>query len=294
MSNADLILMEYAEVPGSGGSNWTDQETLLLLEALEIFKGKEWDEIAEHVVTKTKEQCMLYFLQMPIFDSFLDGKEFSETPQKITQDLPETGTFDVPEEMDVDDNADGKESTDEKTFKKADANSSETGTKLADQSVSAKEDTMNPGEKTFKKADANSSCCNSLRAISEISPALQLATGHCFILPDPPSNLEDPTSNFSPCTGGECQGGASGTQNVNATDKDRSEREESALALEKERATFTSQKEHMELSNTKESFVEGLQAEVIILSYYVLQRSIIINIYYIYASISNLCFHNMG
>ncbi|XP_022682046.1 uncharacterized protein LOC111257196 [Setaria italica] len=206
----------------------------------------------------------------------------------------QTGTFDVPEEMDVDDNAEGKESTDGKTFKKADANSSETGTKLADQSVSAKEDTMNPGEKTFKKADANPSCCNSLRAISEISPALQLATGHCFILPDPPSNLEDPTSNFSPCTGGVCQGGAGGTQNVNATDKDRSEREESALALEKERATFTSQKEHMELSNTKESFVEGPQAEVIILSYYVLQRSIIINIYYIYASMSNLCVHNMG
>lgn len=147
MSKADFILMEYADVPGSGGSNWTDQETLLLLEALEIFKGKEWDEIAEHVATKTKEQCMLYFLQMPIFDSFLDGKEFSETPQKITQqDSAETDTFAVPEEMDVDDNAEGKESTDEKTLKKANVNSSETGTELANQSVSAKEDTMNQGD----------------------------------------------------------------------------------------------------------------------------------------------------
>jgi SWI/SNF related-matrix-associated actin-dependent regulator of chromatin subfamily C len=44
--------------------------------------------------------------------------------------------------------------------------------------------------------DAVTSCCKSLRAISEISPALQLATGHCFILPDPPSNLEDPTPEF--------------------------------------------------------------------------------------------------
>lgn len=136
--------MEYAEVPGSGGSNWTDQETLLLLEALEIFKGKEWDEIAEHVATKTKEQCMLYFLQMPIFDSFLDGEDFNKTPRKITeQDSAEAGTFDVSGEMGVDDNTEGKESTDEKTYKKANANSPETGTKLADQSVSAKEDTMN-------------------------------------------------------------------------------------------------------------------------------------------------------
>jgi len=80
MSKADFILMESAEVPGSGGSNWTDQETLLLLEALEIFKGKEWGEIAEHVATKTKEQCMLYFLQMPISEPFLDGEDFNETP----------------------------------------------------------------------------------------------------------------------------------------------------------------------------------------------------------------------
>ena len=44
--------------------------------------------------------------------------------------------------------------------------------------------------------DAVSSCHSSLRAISEISPALQLATEHCFILPDPPSDLKDPTSTF--------------------------------------------------------------------------------------------------
>ncbi|RLM74084.1 SWI/SNF complex subunit SWI3D-like [Panicum miliaceum] len=338
MSKTDFILMEYAEVPGSGGSNWTDQETLLLLEALEIFKGKEWDEIAEHVATKTKEQCMLYFLQMPIFDSFLDGEDFNETPQKITeQDSAETGTLGVPEDMDVGDNAEGKESTDEKTYKKANANSSETGTKLADQSVSAKENTMNLGDNdlvsssivdesnksslmdlanmkksadtdvsgeqasnivtgvlrstfeavghflgkddlgSFAEAgspvmalagflaslvehdDAVTSCCSSLRAISAISPALQLATGHCFILPDPPSNLKDLTSNYSPCTGGECQGGADGTRNVNDTDKDSSKREEGALTLEKEDA---SQKVHLELSNTEVPFVEGPQAEV--------------------------------
>ncbi|OEL20533.1 SWI/SNF complex subunit SWI3D [Dichanthelium oligosanthes] len=341
MSKADFILMEYAEVPGSGGSNWTDQETLLLLEALEIFKGKEWDEIAEHVATKTKEQCMLYFLQMPIFDTFLDGADFNETPLKITeQDSAETGTFDVPKEMDVDDNAERKGSTDEKAYMKANANSSETGTKLADQSVSAEEGTMNSGNNDLvassivdeskksslmdpankKKADdtdvsgehtpnfvidvlrstfeavghilgkedlgsfaeagnpvmalaaflaslverddAITSCCSSMRAISEISPALQLATGHCFILPDPPSNLKDFTSTFSPCIGTKCQGGADGTQNANDTDKDSSKREESALALEKENDTFTSQKEHVELSNAKESFGEGPQMDV--------------------------------
>jgi len=146
MSKADFILMESAEVPGSGGSNWTDQETLLLLEALEIFKGKEWGEIAEHVATKTKEQCMLYFLQMPISEPFLDGEDFNETPQKITEQDSEIGPSDVPDEMDVDSNAEGKESTDEKAYKKANSISSETRTKLADQNVSAKEDTMDAGD----------------------------------------------------------------------------------------------------------------------------------------------------
>ncbi|KAJ1269841.1 hypothetical protein BS78_06G008900 [Paspalum vaginatum] len=338
MSKADFILMESAEVPGAGGSNWTDHEILLLLEALEIFKGKQWDEIAEHVATKTKEQCMLYFLKMPIFDSFLDCEDFDETLQKITeQDAAETGSFDAPEEMDVDGNAEGKESIDGNTSKKTNANSLETGTKLADRNVSVKEDTLNSGDNvvasstvdesnnsplmdpannsadvdasgeqasnfvidvlrsTFESVDhflgkedlgsfaevgnpvmalaaflaslvehdyAVTSCYSSLRTISEVSPALQLAIRHCFILPDPPSSLKDPTSGFSPCTGGECQEGADATQNVNDTDKDGSKREERALALEKENATVTSHKEHLELSNTKEPFAECPQAEV--------------------------------
>ncbi|KAL8160611.1 hypothetical protein V2J09_002148, partial [Rumex salicifolius] len=71
MSPSDFILMEFAEVSSASGGRWTDQETLLLLEALELFK-ENWNEIAEHVATKTKAQCILHFLQMPIEDNFLD------------------------------------------------------------------------------------------------------------------------------------------------------------------------------------------------------------------------------
>lgn len=72
MSPSDFILMEPAEVPGLSSATWTDQETLLLLEALELYM-ENWNEIAEHVATKTKDQCMLHFVQMPIEDSFLDS-----------------------------------------------------------------------------------------------------------------------------------------------------------------------------------------------------------------------------
>ncbi|KFK30075.1 hypothetical protein AALP_AA7G213400 [Arabis alpina] len=86
MSSSDFILMEPAEAPGVGSGKWTDQETLLLLEALEIFK-ENWNEIAEHVATKTKAQCMLHFLQMPIEDAFLDQIDNKDPSKRDTTDL---------------------------------------------------------------------------------------------------------------------------------------------------------------------------------------------------------------
>ncbi|KAK4258661.1 hypothetical protein QN277_005085 [Acacia crassicarpa] len=72
MSSTDFILMEPAEVQGVSGGKWTDQETLLLLEALELYK-ENWNEIAEHVATKTKAQCILHFVQMPIEEAFSEN-----------------------------------------------------------------------------------------------------------------------------------------------------------------------------------------------------------------------------
>ena len=85
MSSYDFILMEPAEVPGVSGGKWTDQETLLLLEALELYK-ENWNEIAEHVATKTKAQCILHFLQMPIEDTFLDCDDEIDTSSKENAD----------------------------------------------------------------------------------------------------------------------------------------------------------------------------------------------------------------
>eukprot|EP00735_Rhodelphis_limneticus_P007921 TRINITY_DN20631_c0_g1::TRINITY_DN20631_c0_g1_i1::g.12340::m.12340 TRINITY_DN20631_c0_g1::TRINITY_DN20631_c0_g1_i1::g.12340 ORF type:complete len:282 (+),score=32.46,sp/P97496/SMRC1_MOUSE/36.17/1e-41,SWIRM/PF04433.12/1.4e-20,SWIRM/PF04433.12/1.4e+03,Myb_DNA-binding/PF00249.26/2.9e-07,Myb_DNA-bind_6/PF13921.1/1.4e-05 TRINITY_DN20631_c0_g1_i1:74-919(+) len=49
---------------------WTDQETLMLLEAIETY-GLDWTAIETHVGTKLKEQCLLHFLRMPINDPYL-------------------------------------------------------------------------------------------------------------------------------------------------------------------------------------------------------------------------------
>lgn len=72
MVSSDFIIMESVESRGASGGSWTDQETLLLLEGLELY-SMNWNEIAEHVATKAKDQCMLHFFQMPIEDSFLEG-----------------------------------------------------------------------------------------------------------------------------------------------------------------------------------------------------------------------------
>ncbi|PON33930.1 Octamer-binding transcription factor [Parasponia andersonii] len=85
MSSSDFILMEPGEVPGLSGGKWTDQETLLLLEALELYK-ENWNEIAEHVATKTKAQCILHFVQMPIEDTFLDLDDDIDSSSKEAAD----------------------------------------------------------------------------------------------------------------------------------------------------------------------------------------------------------------
>ena len=50
---------------------WTDQETLLLLEALEMYKD-DWNRVAEHVGSRTQDECILHFLRLPIEDPFLE------------------------------------------------------------------------------------------------------------------------------------------------------------------------------------------------------------------------------
>lgn len=54
--------------------SWTDQETLLLLEAVEMY-NENWNEIAEHVGTKSKPQCILHFLRLPAECGFLENIE---------------------------------------------------------------------------------------------------------------------------------------------------------------------------------------------------------------------------
>nr|MBE5726372.1 moira [Cucujiformia] len=77
-----LRLDQYAKKPAalrnkSAASltrDWTEQETLLLLEGLEMYKD-DWNKVCEHVGSRTQDECILHFLRLPIEDPYLEDPE---------------------------------------------------------------------------------------------------------------------------------------------------------------------------------------------------------------------------
>ncbi|WVW85712.1 hypothetical protein I302_107750 [Kwoniella bestiolae CBS 10118] len=71
MFSGDFVrLDEETFKQSSGKDEWSDQETLLLLEGVEMFDD-DWQNVAEHVGTRSKEQCIAKFLQLPIEDPYI-------------------------------------------------------------------------------------------------------------------------------------------------------------------------------------------------------------------------------
>ncbi|ESP02982.1 hypothetical protein LOTGIDRAFT_177862 [Lottia gigantea] len=65
---------------------WTDQETLLLLEALEMYKD-DWNKVCEHVGSRTQDECILHFLRLPIEDPYLE-EDFGHLGPLAYQPIP--------------------------------------------------------------------------------------------------------------------------------------------------------------------------------------------------------------
>ncbi|CAJ0551195.1 Ff.00g111250.m01.CDS01 [Fusarium sp. VM40] len=69
---------------------WTDAEILRLLEGLERFDD-DWGEIAEHVGTRTREECVLQFLQLDIEEKYLDSEAPINAPTGLSMLGPQQG-----------------------------------------------------------------------------------------------------------------------------------------------------------------------------------------------------------
>uniref|UniRef100_A0A4W4DSW9 SWI/SNF related, matrix associated, actin dependent regulator of chromatin, subfamily c, member 1b n=1 Tax=Electrophorus electricus TaxID=8005 RepID=A0A4W4DSW9_ELEEL len=76
----DIYAKKHPKTKGaSAGREWTEQETLLLLEALEMYKD-DWNKVSEHVGSRTQDECILHFLRLPIEDPYLENSEASLGP----------------------------------------------------------------------------------------------------------------------------------------------------------------------------------------------------------------------
>ncbi|KAJ1996637.1 SWI/SNF and RSC complex subunit Ssr2, partial [Coemansia thaxteri] len=70
LASSDFVkLTDSSSGQPGGGDDWSDQETLLLLEGIEMYDD-DWNRIAEHVGTKSREECVLHFLKLPIEDPY--------------------------------------------------------------------------------------------------------------------------------------------------------------------------------------------------------------------------------
>ena len=72
-SAADYTKLENERYRSLGDREapWSDSELLLLLEGLEMFDDN-WESVADHVGSRTREECVLKFLQLEIEDKYLE------------------------------------------------------------------------------------------------------------------------------------------------------------------------------------------------------------------------------
>lgn len=83
-----IIFMDQEKDASTKGRDWTDQETLLLLEGLEMFKD-DWNRVSEHVGSRTQDECILHFLRLPIEDPYLEeGPAGGHLGPLVYQPLP--------------------------------------------------------------------------------------------------------------------------------------------------------------------------------------------------------------
>ncbi|KAJ3609080.1 hypothetical protein NHX12_023607 [Muraenolepis orangiensis] len=76
----DIYARKHPKSKGaSAGREWAEQETLLLLEALEVYRD-DWNKVSEHVGSRTQDECILHFLRLPIEDPYLEDSSVSLGP----------------------------------------------------------------------------------------------------------------------------------------------------------------------------------------------------------------------
>lgn len=99
----DFSLNECTDKNSDQGAQWTEAETLLLLESV-LKHGDDWDLVAQSVHTKTKSECISRLIEMPFGELMLGshGKVSSKGIVNVTSTAEEMKpTKDDPHETDI-------------------------------------------------------------------------------------------------------------------------------------------------------------------------------------------------
>ncbi|XP_022777098.1 SWI/SNF complex subunit SWI3B-like isoform X2 [Durio zibethinus] len=78
LSNADFRRVEISD---EAKADWSEKETLLLLEAL-MHYGDDWKKVAQHVGGRTDKDCVARFIKLPFGEEFL-GDPYSKETESV-------------------------------------------------------------------------------------------------------------------------------------------------------------------------------------------------------------------
>lgn len=62
------------EITEDAKSDWTDKETLHLLEAV-LHYGEDWKKVSGHVGSRSEKDCIARFIRLPFGEQFMGAKE---------------------------------------------------------------------------------------------------------------------------------------------------------------------------------------------------------------------------
>lgn len=83
-NSGDFVKLEPNKFKHTTQEEWSDQEILLLLEGVELYDD-DWNSVAEHVGTRSREQCIMQFLQIPIEEPYLSHSKEDNAVKDITR-----------------------------------------------------------------------------------------------------------------------------------------------------------------------------------------------------------------
>lgn len=70
---------------------WSNQELLLLLEGIEMYQ-EDWTAVSAHVGSRSKDQCVSKFIQLPLEDKFINKQINTSSLKKYIESLKPTDT----------------------------------------------------------------------------------------------------------------------------------------------------------------------------------------------------------